>query len=147
MVTLSTSEYLTDGNRSGKLLFPSNRPSYFGVQLKYLLLVHFIRSRLCIFQLHISRTLKLFAFRRSPTNILQFQSSLQNFVYSYGLVRFCVSERVCACVRLCVSVTFVRTGHTLAKIKIVKNDVCIFCYLPSNGVSVKMLLLDLDLNF
>ena len=41
------------------------------------------------------------------------------------LIRFCV------CVCVCVCVTIVRTGHTLAKIKTVKNDICRFCFLPS----------------
>ena len=33
-----------------------------------------------------------------------------------------LSNSMCVCV--CVCVTFFRTGHTLAKIKNVKNDVC-----------------------
>ena len=37
------------------------------------------------------------------------------------------------CVRVCLRVTIVDTGHTLAKIKKVKNDVCTFWHLQSNG--------------
>ena len=40
---------------------------------------------------------------------------------------------MCVCV-LGVSDTIVRTGYTLAKIQIVKNNYCRFYHLPSNGV-------------
>ena len=50
-------------------------------------------------------------------------------------------------VSVCQSVTFVRTGRTLAKIKNVKNEVCRFWYLPLNGVIAKIVLHDIDLNF
>ena len=55
----------------------------------------------------------------------------------------CVCLSVCACVCLCV--TIVRAGHTLTKIKTVKNDVCRFWHLPLNGVIAKTVLRDLDL--
>ena len=45
---------------------------------------------------------------------------LARFAYSQVLVRF----SVCVCV--CRSVKIVRIGHTLAKIKHVKHDVCRF---------------------
>ena len=48
------------------------------------------------------------------------------------------------CSSVCVSVTFVRTGRTSAKIKKnVENAVCWFWDLPSNGTTAN----DLDLNF
>ena len=50
-------------------------------------------------------------------------------------------------VSVCVSVTVVSTGHNLAKIKIVKADVCRFFHLPSNGVIAKIVLRDIDLLF
>ena len=42
------------------------------------------------------------------------------FAYSQRLVHSCVCLSVCLCVKI------VHTGHTLAKIKNVKNDVCRF---------------------
>ena len=64
------------------------------------------------------------------------------FAYSQWLVRFSV------CLRVCMSVKIVLTiGHILAKIKKVKNDVCRFWQLPSNGVIAKIALRDLDLLF
>ena len=53
---------------------------------------------------------------------------------------------MCVCVLVC-SVTFVRTGRTLAKFKNVKNYVCRFWYLPSNGESANNVHHDLDYYF
>ena len=54
----------------------------------------------------------------------RFLGNLEDFAYSHGLVLFCV----CLCV--CLPVKIVRIGHTLPKIKNVKNDICGFgiCY-------------------
>ena len=46
---------------------------------------------------------------------------------------------------MCPSVKIVRTGHTLAKIKNVKNDDSRFIHLPFNCAIVKIAFLDLDL--
>ena len=46
---------------------------------------------------------------------------------------------MCVCVCLSVCVTIVRTGHILAKIKNVKNEL--------NGVNAKIVLRDADLLF
>ena len=43
-----------------------------------------------------------------------------------------------------VSDTFVRTGRTVAKLK---DNVCRIRFLPSNGVIVKIILNDVDVNF
>ena len=60
-----------------------------------------------------------------------------------------LSVTVCVFVCLCVdvSITILRTGHTSAKIKSVKNDFCTFLHLPSNGVNAKIVLRDVDLLF
>ena len=50
-------------------------------------------------------------------------------------------------VRVGVSITFVRTGRNLAKIKTCKNDVWRFCHLPSNVIILNVVLRDFDLNF
>ena len=67
------------------------------------------------------------------------RANMQDFAYTYGLVHLCLSVFVC--------VTIVTTGHTLEKIKNVKNDVCRLWHLPSNGVIAKIVLHDLDLLF
>ena len=46
-----------------------------------------------------------------------------------------------------LSVKIVRTGHILEKIKNVKNNVCTFLHLLSNGVIAKISLRNLDLLF
>ena len=48
---------------------------------------------------------------------------------------------------VCVSVTIVRTGDNLAKIKNVKNNVCRFRHLHSFGVIAKIAHCDLDVLF
>ena len=55
---------------------------------------------------------------------------------------------VCVCVCLCVCVFYNRCiGHTLAKIKNVKNTFIDFLHLSSNDVIAKIILRDLDLLF
>ena len=49
------------------------------------------------------------------------------------------------CVSVYLPVTIACTGHTLAKIKNVKNYICIFWNLPSNGIIAKIVLRGLDL--
>ena len=51
------------------------------------------------------------------------------------------------CMCLCVYVTIVRTGRISAKIKNVNNDVCIFEHLPSNSVTAKIGLREIDIVF
>ena len=63
-------------------------------------------------------------------------------VKALGLV---VSVCLCLCVR--VSVTFVRIGRTLAKIKSIKTYMCRFSHLQWKGVIAKIVLRDLDLLF
>ena len=67
---------------------------------------------------------------------MQFLGKSARFSYNQGLVRLCL------CVR--VSVKIVRTRHTIEKNKNVKNDVCRFRDLPSNGVIARIALRDLD---
>ena len=64
-----------------------------------------------------------------------------DFAYRHGLACFSTS------VSVCMYVTSVRKGRDLVKMKNVKNDVCRFWYLTSNGIIAKILLGDLDLHF
>ena len=57
----------------------------------------------------------------------------------------CVCVCVCVCVYLCV--TIFTTGHIIAKINNLKNDVYRFWHLPSNYIIAKIVLHDLDLLF
>ena len=55
-----------------------------------------------------------------------------------------LSVSVCVYVSVCLSVKTSHLSH-LVKIKNVKNDVCRYWHLPSNGVIEKIALRDLDL--
>ena len=50
--------------------------------------------------------------------MLTLSLNLQDFVYTYGLIRLCVC--VCLYVRVCLCGAMMSTGDTLAKIKIQK---------------------------
>ena len=58
----------------------------------------------------------------------------------------CWCRYACVCVGVSLCVTIVHTGHTLAKIKNVKNA-SRFSHLPSKSVIAKIVLSDLDLLF